>query len=111
MFLLHLTQLFGIQLETELHLVVFNKALGEQFKHWGGSGRERLNLWEREEIICFLRNWKRLMVCKGSWTHSSHSRMVRRLTDLFFILPSPGGPETVWAAENKEQGAVRVSPQ
>lgn len=40
MFLLHLTQLFGIQLETELHLVVFNKALGEQFKQWGGK-RER----------------------------------------------------------------------
>lgn len=53
-----------------------------------------LNLWEREEIICFLRNWKRLIVCKGSWIHSSHSRMVGRLTGLlFFILPSPGGPE------------------
>lgn len=53
-----------------------------------------LNLWEREEIICFLRNWKRLIVCKGSWIHSSHSRTVRRLTGLLFlILPSPGGPE------------------
>jgi len=41
MFLLHLTQLFGIQLETKLHLVVFNKALGKQFKRRGGSGRER----------------------------------------------------------------------
>lgn len=107
MFLLHLTQLFRIRLETKLHLVFFNKALGEQFKRWRGSGRERLNLWEREEIICFLRNWKRLIVCKGSWIHSSHSRMVRRLTGLmFFILPLPGGLATVWTAEKKEQGAI-----
>lgn len=41
MFLLHLTQLFGIRLETKLHLVVFNKALGEQFKHWRGGAGER----------------------------------------------------------------------
>lgn len=68
----------------------------------GISWRERLNLWEREEIVCFLRNWKRLIVCKGSWTHSSHSRMVRRLTGLvFFILPSPGSLETVWAVERR----------
>lgn len=61
-----------------------------------------MNLWEQEEIVCFLRNWKRLIVCKGSWIHSSHSRMVRRLTGLvLFILPSPGSLETVWAVERR----------
>lgn len=114
MFLLHLAQLFRIQLRTKLHLVGFNKALGEQFKHQGRSWRERLNLWEREEIVCFLRNWKRLIVCKGSWIHSSHSRMVRRLTGLmFFILPSPSSLETVWAVEKRtreNREPSRVSP-
>jgi len=33
--------------------------------------------------------------------------MVRSLTGLtFFIPPSPGGPETVWPAEKKEEGAI-----
>lgn len=42
MFLLHLTLLFGIRLGTKRHLVVFNKALGQQFKHWkGGEAGER----------------------------------------------------------------------
>lgn len=37
--------------------------------------------------------------------------MVRRLTGLiFFILPSPGGLETVWMVEKKEQGTIPYQP-